>query len=53
LVRTLKGTASDGIIDVHWDLIDEHGRTCTNQAFDTVFHITLPDSGRSQTIKGP
>jgi len=53
LVRTLKGKVADGVIDVHWDLTDERGKTCTNEAFDTVFHITLPDSGRSQTIKGP
>jgi len=52
-LKTITGTATNGIIKVHWDLTDDHGRLCTNSSFDTVFNITLPDSGRSQTLKGP
>jgi len=53
LFKTFTGTTSNGMIKVHWDLTDERGNKCTNDAFDSVFHITLPDSGRSQTMKGP
>jgi len=53
LVRTFTGSTSNGVIKVHWDLSDERGNKCTNNSFDSVFHITLPDSGRSQTMKGP
>jgi len=53
LLKTLSGSASNGFVNIHWDLRDEHGRLCTNDAFDTVFQITLPDSGRSQTLRGP
>ena len=52
-VKRIGGTTTNGIIKVHWDLIDDRGKACTNDSFDTVFHITLPDSGRSQTLKGP
>ena len=52
-LTTITGSTSNGIIKVHWDLKDERGQTCTNQAFDTIFHVTLPESGRSQTLNGP
>lgn len=52
-VRTFRGSTSNGVIDVHWDLTDEHGKTYTNDSVENIFHVTLPDSGRSQTMKGP
>jgi hypothetical protein len=53
LLRTINGNTSNSFIKEHWDLTDEHGRVCTNDSFDTVVHVTLPGSGRSQTLKGP
>jgi len=53
LVRTFTGATSNGVIKIHWNLTDERGNKCTNDSFDSVFRITLPDSGRSQTMKGP
>jgi hypothetical protein len=52
-IKTFKGTTSNGVIKVHWDLIDDHGNRCTNETIDSVFQVTLPDSGRSQMLKGP
>jgi hypothetical protein len=52
-LKTISGTTTNGIIKLHWDLTNEEGRRCTNESFDTVFQITLPESGRSQTLKGP
>ncbi len=52
-LKTFTGETSTGVIKVHWDLLDDHGNRCTNEAFGSVFHITLPDSGRSQTLNGP
>jgi hypothetical protein len=52
-VKTISGSTSNGIINIHWDLLDEHGRTYTNASLDSVFNVTLPDSGRSQSMKGP
>jgi len=52
-LKTITGSTSNGLINVHWDLTDEHGRACTNESYDSVFHLTLPGSGRSQTLKGP
>jgi hypothetical protein len=51
LIKTFTGTTTNGIIDVDWDLRDEHGNKYTGQSIDAVFNVTLPDSGRSQTIK--
>jgi hypothetical protein len=53
LLKTITGSTSNGVIKVFWDLKDDHGQRLTNDFFNTVFHITLPDSGRSQTLKGP
>jgi hypothetical protein len=52
-LRTFAGSTSNGVFEVHWDLMDDKGRRCTNESYDSVFHITLPDSRRSQTLKGP
>ena len=52
-LKTITGTTSNGVIKVHWDLTDDHGRKCTNNAYGTLIHVTLPDSGRAQTLKGP
>jgi hypothetical protein len=52
-IKTLQGSTSNGVIRLHWDLIDDMGNRCTNQSIASVFHITLPGSGRSQTLKGP
>jgi hypothetical protein len=52
-LRTITGSTTNGFFEVHWDLTDDHGRRCTNDSYDSVFHITLPDSGRSQTLNGP
>ena len=52
-LKRITGSTSNGVIKVHWDLTDDHGRKCTNDAFGSLFHITLPDSGQSQTLKGP
>jgi len=52
-LKTITGSTTNGVIKVHWDLIDEHGQRFTNDFFNSVFHIELPDSGRTQTLKGP
>ena len=52
-LKTITGSTSNGVIKVHWDLTDDHGLKCTNNAYGTLIHITLPDSGRSQKLKGP
>ena len=52
-LRKITGSTSNGVIKVHWDLTDDHGRKCTNNAYGTLIHVTLPDSGRSQKLKGP
>lgn len=52
-LKTITGSTTNGVIKVHWDLMDDHGVRFTNDFFNSVFHSTLPDSGRSQTLKGP
>ena len=52
-LRTITGSTTNGFFEVHWDLTDDRGRRCTNDSYDSVFDITLPDSGRSQTLRGP
>ena len=52
-LRTITGSTSNGCFEVRWDLKDDKGRRCTNDSYDSVFHNTLLDSGRSQTLRGP
>jgi hypothetical protein len=52
-LKTITGGTSNAVVKVHWDLTDDHGRKCTNNAYGTLIRVTLPDSGRSQTLKGP
>jgi hypothetical protein len=52
-LKTFTGTTSNGVIEIRWDLIDQRGHKYTNDSVDSVFHVTLPASGRSQTQRGP
>jgi hypothetical protein len=52
-LKTFNGSTTDGTIKIFWDLVDEQGRLFTNNFFGSVIHISLPGSGRSQTMKGP
>jgi hypothetical protein len=51
LLKAFTGTTTNGVIDVDWDLRDEHGNKYTGQSIDATYNVTLPDSGRSQTVK--
>lgn len=51
VVKTFRGTTSNGVIEVVWDLIDDHGRPYPNESLGTVYHVTLPASGRTQTVR--
>lgn len=50
-VRTLTGSTSNGMIDILWDLLDEQGRVYTNDSFESIFAIRLPDSNGFGTLK--
>lgn len=52
-VKTLTGSTSNGELKLAWDLKDDHEVLMTNEEFNTVVHIKLTDSGRSQTLQGP
>ena len=52
-LATLTGSTSNGEFNVVWNLVDDHGHRLTGETFNSVVHITLPDSGRTQTMKGP
>jgi hypothetical protein len=53
LLKAISGSTSNGIIKTRWDLMNDDGSRFTNDFFNSVFHITLPDSGRSQVMRGP
>ena len=52
IIKALTGKTTNGVVKVDWDLTDEQGRRYANDSLDSVFSVTLPDSGRSQTEKG-
>ena len=49
-VKTLAGSTTNGIINLRWNLVDEKGAAFTNNSFVSEFQISLPVSGRSQTL---
>jgi hypothetical protein len=53
VLKTISGGTSNGEINVFWNLTDDHGQRFTNDLFNSVFHVTLKESGRTQTLKGP
>lgn len=53
VLRNFSGSTSNGVLKQFWDLNDDHGRRCTNNSYGSRFHITLPESGRSQSLRGP
>jgi len=52
-LKTLSGSTSNGQFTVFWDLVDDHGQTFTGSEFNSTFQLRLPDSGRTQTLRGP
>jgi len=52
-LTTLSGSTTNGEFNIVWNLVDDHGRRLHGETFNSIVHITLPDSGRSQTLKGP
>lgn len=53
LLKTISGTTTNGFLKVHWDLVNDHGQRFDGDNFDSVIQLTLPDSGREQTLRGP
>lgn len=51
ILRTVSGRTTNGLIRAEWDLRDGQGIRYTNNSFEAVFQITLPDSGRSQAVR--
>ena len=51
-VKTIKGNTSNEFIKLHWDLKDDLGNACTGDSYNTTLRITLPGSGRTQTLSG-
>ena len=50
--KSITGATSTGVLNEFWNLQDDQRHHLTNDAFGFVLHVTLPDSGRSQTLKG-
>ena len=52
-LATLTGDTTNGEFNVVWNLVDDHGHRLTGETFNSIVHITLPESGRTQTLRGP
>jgi hypothetical protein len=52
-LKILSGSTSNGEFNVLWNLVDDRGHRLTGETFNSIVHIALPDSGRSQTLRGP
>ena len=52
-LATLTGSTTNGEFKIVWNLGDDHGHRLIGETFNSIVHITLPDSGRTQTLRGP
>jgi len=52
-LKTITGSTTNGEFNVVWNLVDDHGHRLNGETFNSIVHIALPDSGRSQTLRGP
>jgi len=52
-LATLTGSTTNGEFKTIWNLEDTHGQRLTGETFNSIVYLTLPDSGRTQTLKGP
>jgi hypothetical protein len=52
-IKTITGATTNGIVSIRWNLLDDQGRRFGGESFDSTWTMTLPDSGRTQTLKGP
>jgi hypothetical protein len=52
-LATLTGSTTNGEFKTVWNLVDDHGHRLTGETFNSIVHITLPNSGRTQTLRGP
>jgi len=52
-LATLSGSTTNGEFNVVWNLVDDHGHRLNGETFNSIVHLTLPDSGRTQTLRGP
>jgi hypothetical protein len=50
-IKTVTGSTASGEISELWDLTDEHGGKITNNMFDAVFTVTLPDGTSSSVLE--
>jgi hypothetical protein len=52
-LATLTGSTTNGEFKTVWNLVDDHGHRLNGETFNSIVRLTLPDSGRTQTLKGP
>ena len=48
-IKTITGSTTNGEIEEHWNLTDDHGNKVTNDSIDAVFNVTFPD-GTSNSV---
>jgi len=53
LIRTITGSTTNGIVEVHWDLIDDKGERYTNESFESTWTVTFPDAPKGAITNSP
>jgi len=42
-LHTITGSTTNGIVEVHWDLLYDGGKRYTNDSFNSTWTVTFPD----------
>jgi len=46
-LKTITGSTTNGVINLEWDLKDDHGRKFKGDSFEGAFYVTYPDDSHT------
>jgi hypothetical protein len=52
-IRTITGSTTNGIVEVHWDLIDDNGKRYTNDSLESTWTVTFPAARKRASTNSP
>jgi hypothetical protein len=52
-IHTITGSTTNGIVEVHWDLIDDDGKRYTNDSLNSAWTVTFPDAPKDASANSP
>ena len=52
-IHTITGSTTNGIVEVHWDLLYDGGKRYTGESFNSTWSVTFPDPPKPGSTNSP